>query len=187
MTTAKKRILLIFGTRPEAIKLAPVIHALRQTGKALVTVCVTAQHRSMLDQVLDLFEIRPDIDLDLMQPNQDLTDITQKVLAGIRDVLHKERPDWVVVQGDTTTTFAGAIAAFYEHVPVAHVEAGLRTGDIHAPWPEEMNRRMTSIVASRHFTPTDGSRNNLLAEVPAVAACCRDRQCSTTTLKSRIC
>ena len=129
MSHLKRRILLVFGTRPEAINLAPVIGALQHESAAEVRVCVTAQHREMLDQVLALFKIEPDVDLDLMRPGQDLTDITTSVLQGLSGVLRKERPDWVLVQGDTTTTFAAALAAFYKKIPVAHVEAGLRTGD----------------------------------------------------------
>ena len=158
------RILLIFGTRPEAIKLAPLIKLIEGTPGCVGEVCVTAQHREMLDQVLDLFEIKPDIDLDLMQPGQDLTDITCRVLGALRGILHERRPDWVVVQGDTTTTFAASLAAFYEKIAVAHVEAGLRTGNILAPWPEEVNRRLTSVLAGLHFPPTENARNNLLRE-----------------------
>jgi UDP-N-acetylglucosamine 2-epimerase (non-hydrolysing) len=160
-----KRILLTFGTRPEAIKMGPVARALREARDDFeVRVCVTAQHREMLDQVLDLFEIVPDHDLDLMRPGQSLTDVTTRVLAGVGEVIRGWRPDLVMVHGDTTTTFAASLAAFYEKVPVAHVEAGLRTGDIYSPWPEEMNRRLTTAIAVVHFAPTETARANLLAE-----------------------
>jgi UDP-N-acetylglucosamine 2-epimerase (non-hydrolysing) len=158
------KILSVFGTRPEAIKMAPLVQALDVDPAFDSRVCVTAQHRQMLDQVLDLFEITPDHDLNIMKPNQDLYDVTSKVLLGIRDVLKKEKPDLVLVQGDTTTCFAGALAAFYQHIPVGHLEAGLRTGNIHAPFPEEANRAMTSRIARLHFAPTHVSRKNLLDE-----------------------
>ncbi len=156
--------MIVFGTRPEAIKLAPLITKMKEYPECEVQVCVTAQHREMLDQVMQLFKITPDIDLNLMKPGQDLTDITCRVIESMRPVLRKYKPDWVVVQGDTTTTFAGALSAFYEKIPVAHVEAGLRTGNIMAPWPEEMNRRLTSVLARLHFPPTEGSRQFLLQE-----------------------
>lgn len=160
-----KRILLTFGTRPEAIKMSPVARALRTARDAFdVRICVTAQHRQMLDQVLELFEIAPDFDLDLMRPGQSLAGITTRVLAGVGEVIREWRPDLVMVHGDTTTTFAASLAAFYEKVPVAHVEAGLRTGDIYAPWPEEMNRRLTAAIAVLHFAPTQSARANLLTE-----------------------
>jgi len=159
---ATHRLLVVFGTRPEAIKLAPVISALRSA--ADVRVCVTAQHRSMLDQVLRVFDIRPDRDLNLMRPGQDLYDVTAGVLTAMRDVLASERPQLLIVQGDTTTTMAAALAAFYAHVPVAHVEAGLRTGDPLRPFPEEVNRRLTTILAAMHFAPTNGARENLVHE-----------------------
>jgi len=163
-----KKILIIFGTRPEAIKMAPVVERLKNEPAFDVKVCVTAQHRQMLDQVLELFGIRPDFDLNLMQPGQDLTDITSNVILGMRGVLRQWRPDWVLVHGDTTTTFAAALAAYYEKIPVGHVEAGLRTGDIYSPWPEEMNRRLAGAITSLHFAPTDRARENLLREnVPA--------------------
>ncbi len=162
MTLAK--ILVIFGTRPEAIKLAPVVTALRECGSFDVRICVTAQHREMLDQVLSLFGIASDHDLDLMQPNQDLLDLTSRMLTGIRGVIEKERPDIAMVQGDTTTCFVGALAAFYLGVPIAHVEAGLRTHDLKAPFPEEANRRLTATLARFHFAPTEQARSNLLAE-----------------------
>ncbi|AHE97835.1 non-hydrolyzing UDP-N-acetylglucosamine 2-epimerase [Thioalkalivibrio paradoxus] len=158
------KTLVIFGTRPEAIKMAPVIQALRQADGIETRVCVTAQHRQMLDQVLQLFDIRPDHDLNLMQPGQDLTDITANVLHGLRPVLAAERPDLVLVHGDTTTTLAGALAAYYQRIPVGHVEAGLRTGNIHAPWPEEMNRRIAGAITSFHFAPTARARDNLQRE-----------------------
>jgi UDP-N-acetylglucosamine 2-epimerase (non-hydrolysing) len=157
----------VFGTRPEAIKMAPVVRALRAR-KLRSAVCVTAQHRHMLDQMLALFEIRPDYDLDLMRPGQELDELVAAVLSGVRGVLRELRPAMLVVQGDTTTTFAASLAAFYANVPVAHVEAGLRTGNLLAPWPEELNRRLTSSIASLHFAPTAGARENLLREgIPA--------------------
>ena len=158
------KLLSIFGTRPEAIKMAPLLLVLRDDPAFDLRICVTAQHRQMLDQVLDLFDITPDYDLNIMQPNQDLFDVTSKVLTGIRDVLKLEQPDIVLVQGDTTTCFAGALAAFYQHIPVGHLEAGLRTGNIQAPFPEEANRAMTSRIAHYHFAPTEVSRQNLLDE-----------------------
>ena len=156
--------MLVFGTRPEAIKMAPVIRALSEAKLWEVKVCVTAQHRQMLDQVLDLFNIKPDFDLNLMKPGQDLTDITSNVLIGMRDVFGQWKPDMVFVHGDTTTAMAVSLAAFYAKIPVAHVEAGLRTNEIYSPWPEEMNRRIVGRVASLHFAPTDTARANLLAE-----------------------
>jgi UDP-N-acetylglucosamine 2-epimerase (non-hydrolysing) len=165
-----KKLLIVFGTRPEAIKMAPVIAALKACGKVEARVCVTAQHRHMLDQVLNLFGIVPDFDLDLMQPGQDLTDITGNVLTGIRGVLRQWRPDEVLVHGDTTTTFAASLGAYYEKVPVSHVEAGLRTHNIYSPWPEEINRRLTGAIATRHFAPTARARGNLLAEGVAAQA-----------------
>jgi len=159
-----EKILVIFGTRPEAIKLAPVVVRLKEAGWFQVRVAVTAQHRQMLDQVLELFGIVPDHDLDLMQPGQDLFDVTTKALAGLKDILRHERPDLVVVQGDTTSSFAGALAAYYEKIPVAHVEAGLRTGNKYAPFPEELNRRLTGVLADYHFAPTQWARDNLRAE-----------------------
>jgi UDP-N-acetylglucosamine 2-epimerase (non-hydrolysing) len=162
---SKKKILLVFGTRPEAIKMAPLVHALRAEPESFeVNVCVTAQHRQMLDQVLRIFAIKPDIDLGVMQPGQDLFDVTANVLLGMRAVLAENRPDALLVHGDTTTTFATAMAGFYAGVPVGHVEAGLRTYDMTAPFPEEFNRQMTSKVARWHFAPTALSRDNLLAE-----------------------
>jgi len=159
------RILVVFGTRPEAIKLAPVVHALADRPREFsVRVCVTAQHREMLDQVLDLYGIRPDHDLDIMRPDQTLPDLTAAALVALGRVLEAERPDLVVVQGDTTTTMVAALAAFYAKVPVAHVEAGLRTRNKHAPFPEEVNRQITSVIADLHFAPTEGAKRNLLAE-----------------------
>lgn len=165
----KTKIFTVFGTRPEAIKMAPVIKALQaHTDFFWLRICVTAQHRHMLDQFLNLFSIQPDYDLNLMHPGQDLTDITVKVLAGLRDIFRRDRPDRVLVQGDTTTTFAASLAAFYEKIPVAHIEAGLRTGNVYAPWPEEMNRCLTSTIADIHFAPTLLARENLIREnIPA--------------------
>ncbi|MEX8519823.1 MAG: non-hydrolyzing UDP-N-acetylglucosamine 2-epimerase [Leptothrix sp. (in: b-proteobacteria)] len=158
------KILTIFGTRPEAIKMAPVVKALQGTPGLQTGVCVTAQHRQMLDQVLQLFDIQPDFDLDLMKPGQDLTDITSNVLLGLRLVLRQWTPDWVLVHGDTTTTLAASLAAYYEKIRVGHVEAGLRTHNIYSPWPEEMNRRIAGSVAVAHFAPTVGARDNLMRE-----------------------
>lgn len=158
------RVLSVFGTRPEAIKMAPVVHALEAMDGVESRVAVTAQHRTMLDQVLALFAITPDADLDIMKKNQDLTHITSAVLDGIGAVIDAEKPDRVLVHGDTTTSFAAALAAFYRKVPVAHVEAGLRTGDVYAPWPEEMNRRLADTLCDLFFAPTDSARDNLLAE-----------------------
>lgn len=156
--------MLVFGTRPEAIKMAPLYHALRQDSDFQVTVCVTAQHRQMLDQVLKVFDVIPDIDLDLMKQGQDLFDVTTSVLLGMREVFRQHRPDVVLVHGDTTTTLATAMAAFYAGVSVGHVEAGLRTHDVFAPFPEEFNRQVVSRVARWHFAPTLLSKQNLLAE-----------------------
>jgi UDP-N-acetylglucosamine 2-epimerase (non-hydrolysing) len=156
------KILAVFGTRPEAIKMAPVIRALDDNFD--VKICVTAQHRQMLDQVLELFDITPDYDLDVMQPGQDLFDITSNVLLGVKKVLQIEKPDVVLVHGDTTTSMATAIAAFYLKIPVGHVEAGLRTYDINSPFPEEFNRQITSRIATLHFAPTKIARQNLLDE-----------------------
>ncbi len=163
-----KRICVVFGTRPEAIKMSPVVQALKdcnKSGKKLdVRVCVTAQHRQMLDQVLTLFNIVPDYDMDIMQSGQDLTDVTTRVLIGMRDVLRDFKPDVVMVHGDTTTTFATSLAAYYERIPVAHVEAGLRTGNIYSPWPEEINRRLAGAIAALHFAPTENAKRNLIRE-----------------------
>ena len=160
-----KKILSVFGTRPEAIKMAPVLLELKKFPEIFDSrVCVTAQHRHMLDQVLNLFEIKPDYDLDIMGPGQSLSDITCKVLNGLSPVLKAFNPDIVLVHGDTTTTFAASLAAYYEKIPVGHVEAGLRTGNIYSPWPEEINRKMTSSISKWHFSPTQQSRENLLNE-----------------------
>ncbi len=159
-----KTVLLIFGTRPEAIKMAPVVLRLKEAGIFRVKVAVTAQHRQMLDQVLQIFELRPDYDLNIMAPNQDLFDITSRVLLGLKPILKQEKPDLVLVHGDTTTTFAAALAAFYSQTPVGHVEAGLRTRDKHRPYPEELNRHLTGVIADYHFAPTPWARDNLLAE-----------------------
>ena len=158
------KVLTIFGTRPEAIKMAPVALALDDSDQIDSFVCVTAQHREMLDQVLDLFEIKPDYDLDLMQPNQDLYDVTSRILLGIRDVLISLKPDLVLVHGDTTTCFAASLASFYQQIPVGHVEAGLRTGDMLAPFPEEANRSLVGKLAKYHFAPTSLSQLNLQKE-----------------------
>ena len=163
-----KKVMVVFGTRPEAIKMAPVVKALRQTPGIDTLVTVTAQHRQMLDQVLELFGIVPDDDLDLMQTNQGLPDLFARILAGVSDVIVRRKPDLLLVHGDTSTTLAAALAAFYAHVPIGHIEAGLRTGDIVSPWPEEMNRRLATPLASLHFAPTIRARDNLLSEnVPA--------------------
>jgi UDP-N-acetylglucosamine 2-epimerase (non-hydrolysing) len=156
------KILAVFGTRPEAIKMAPVISALNDTFD--VKICVSAQHRQMLDQVLNLFDIKPNFDLNIMQPGQDLFDITSNVMLGVKKVLQIEEPDLVLVHGDTTTSMATAMAAFYLKIPVGHIEAGLRTYDVNSPFPEELNRQITSRIASLHFAPTKISRQNLLDE-----------------------
>lgn len=159
------KVMTVFGTRPEAIKMAPVVLELQKHADRIQTiVAVTAQHRQMLDQVLDLFQITPDYDLDIMSQGQTLYDITTKPLMGLKDVLAKEKPDLVLVHGDTTTTFAGALASYYQQVPVGHVEAGLRTGDIYSPFPEEMNRKLTGAIAAIHFAPTATAKANLLKE-----------------------
>ncbi len=158
------RVLSIFGTRPEAVKMAPVVQALQQQRNIDSRVCVTAQHREMLDQVLDLFHIQPDHDLDLMRPDQSLADLTAGILTSLDPVLTKENPDWVLVQGDTTTVMAASLAAFYRGIRVGHVEAGLRTGDKRQPFPEEINRHLTTVLADLHFAPTERSRDNLLRE-----------------------
>ena len=157
--------MLVFGTRPEAIKMAPLVKEFQKYPKEFETiVCVTGQHREMLDQVLRIFEIRPDYDLDIMKQGQDLYDVTARVLSGMRDVLKEAQPDVVLVHGDTTTSTASALAAFYQQIPVGHIEAGLRTHNIYSPWPEEMNRLITGRIATYHFSPTPLSRQNLLAE-----------------------
>lgn len=158
------RILTVFGTRPEAIKMAPVVHELAREAAIDAKVCVTGQHREMLDQVLDLFEINPDFDLNIMTPGQDVTDITCAILTGMRGIFADFLPDCVLVHGDTATTLAATLAAYYQKVPVGHVEAGLRTGDLYSPWPEEANRKLTSALARLHFAPTETSRQNLLRE-----------------------
>jgi UDP-N-acetylglucosamine 2-epimerase (non-hydrolysing) len=157
-----KTILVVFGTRPEAIKMAPVIIELRKTMN--VKVCVTAQHREMLDQVMDIFEITPDYDLNLMQPGQNLFDVTSNVLMGVKNVLNKAEPDLVIVHGDTSTAMTSSLAAFYSQIPVAHIEAGLRTYDITAPFPEELNRQIISRIALMHFSPTEIAKTNLINE-----------------------
>jgi UDP-N-acetylglucosamine 2-epimerase (non-hydrolysing) len=158
----QKKVLIVFGTRPEAIKMAPVIKTLKN--RMDIRVCATAQHREMLDQVLDLFEINPDYDLNVMQPEQDLFDVTGKVLIGMKKILSKNKPDLVLVHGDTTTTMATSIAAFYLKIPIGHVEAGLRTYDTYSPFPEEFNRQLTSRLAKFHFAPTERARSNLQKE-----------------------
>ena len=159
-----KKVMLVFGTRPEAIKMAPLVKKFQESDDFETIVCVTAQHREMLDQVLDIFEIKPDYDLNIMKQGQDLYDITSRVLLGLRDVLNETNPDLVLVHGDTTTSSAAALAAFYKQIPVVHVEAGLRTNNIYSPWPEEMNRRITGRIATYHLAPTELSRQNLLKE-----------------------
>ena len=160
-----KKILLVFGTRPEAIKMASLVKKLQQMPEEFQTVvCVTGQHREMLDQVLRLFDITPEYDLNIMKPNQDLYDITSRILLGMRDVLREVQPDIVLVHGDTTTSMAAALAAFYQQIPVGHVEAGLRTGNIYSPWPEEMNRLITGRITTHHFSPTPLAKENLLRE-----------------------
>ncbi|WP_434586906.1 non-hydrolyzing UDP-N-acetylglucosamine 2-epimerase [Klebsiella sp. R390] len=158
------KVLTVFGTRPEAIKMAPLVHALAKDPHFEAKVCVTAQHREMLDQVLKLFSIVPDYDLNIMQPGQGLTEITCRILEGLKPVLESFKPDVVLVHGDTTTTMAASLAAFYQQIPVGHVEAGLRTGDLSSPWPEEGNRTLTGRLATWHFAPTETSRENLLKE-----------------------
>jgi len=170
MTATKRKILIVFGTRPEAIKMAPVIHRLRQSPSADVFVCVSGQHRQMLDQVLELFEIKPDYDLNLMLPNQTLSSLTSLVLTKITEVLETLSPDLVLVHGDTSTAFASALACFYKKIPVAHIEAGLRSGNIHSPWPEELNRRVVGQLASMHFAPTALAKVNLVKEGTASSA-----------------
>lgn len=166
----KKTVMLVFGTRPEAIKMAPLVKAFQAASDSFRTlVCVTGQHREMLDQVLHIFDIQPDYDLNIMKQGQDLYDVTSRVLLGLREVLKEARPDVVLVHGDTTTSTAAALAAFYAQIPVGHVEAGLRTHNIYSPWPEEMNRQLTGRMATWHFAPTPLSRQNLLAENVAEA------------------
>lgn len=162
------KILTVFGTRPEAIKMAPLALALAADERFDAKVCVTGQHREMLDQVLELFDIRPEFDLNIMKPGQDLTDVSTAILQGMKSVFSDFKPDMVLVHGDTATTFATSLAAYYQQIPVAHVEAGLRTGNLYSPWPEEGNRKLTGALAQLHFAPTTNSRDNLLKEgIPA--------------------
>ncbi|MEZ8062865.1 MULTISPECIES: non-hydrolyzing UDP-N-acetylglucosamine 2-epimerase [Vibrio] len=161
---AKNRILTVFGTRPEAIKMAPLVHALAADERFEAKCCVTAQHREMLDQVLELFQITPDYDLNLMKSGQTLNDVTARILLELKPVLQEFKPDVVLVHGDTATTFAASLAAYYEQIAVGHVEAGLRTGNIYSPWPEEGNRRLTGALTKYHFAPTQNSKENLLKE-----------------------
>lgn len=158
------KVLIVFGTRPEAIKMAPLVNEIKKNRKIDLKVCVTAQHREMLDQVLELFEITPNYDLNLMKAGQTLNDITSAILINMRPILREYQPDIVLVHGDTSTTFAVSLAAYYEKVAIGHVEAGLRTGDIYSPWPEEANRKLTSVLTDYHFAPTESSRNNLIKE-----------------------
>lgn len=158
------KVLSVFGTRPEAIKMAPIVGKLKQDCRFDSKVCVTGQHRQMLDQVLDLFDIRPEFDLNVMKPGQDLTDVTTSIMLGLRGVLQEFKPDYVLVHGDTATTLSTTLAAYYQQVKVGHVEAGLRTHNIYSPWPEEGNRKVTGCLANIHFTPTETSKNNLIVE-----------------------
>ncbi|ALO35137.1 UDP-N-acetyl glucosamine 2-epimerase [Colwellia sp. MT41] len=158
------KVLSIFGTRPEAIKMAPLVHALAEDSRFEAKVCVTAQHREMLDQVLDLFEIKPDYDLNLMKAGQTLNEVTARILLELKPVLQEFKPDIVLVHGDTATTFAASLAAYYEQIAVGHIEAGLRTGNIYSPWPEEGNRKLTGALTKYHFAPTEISKQNLLVE-----------------------
>ncbi|WP_187647914.1 non-hydrolyzing UDP-N-acetylglucosamine 2-epimerase [Nitrosophilus labii] len=160
-----KKILIVFGTRPEAIKMAPLVKEFERNGdRFILKVCVTAQHRQMLDQVLNLFEIKADYDLNIMKENQDLFDITSNILGGMREVLNDFKPDFVLVHGDTTTTFATSLACFYQKIDVGHIEAGLRTGNLYSPWPEEANRTLTGVLAKYHFAPVQKAKENLLKE-----------------------
>lgn len=163
------KILTVFGTRPEAIKMAPLVKLLSQQAGIDARVCVTAQHREMLDQVLELFDIKPDFDLNIMKAGQNLTGVSNAILTGIEPVLQQFRPDLVLVHGDTSTTFCTTLAAFYQRIPIGHVEAGLRTGNLLSPWPEEANRRLTGVLATLHFAPTEQARHNLLAEGTAAS------------------
>ena len=149
------KIMMVFGTRPEAIKMCPLVLEMQKDPRIEPVVCVTGQHREMLDQVLDIFDIKPDYDLNIMKHGQDLTDVTVSILSGLRDVISEVKPDSIFVHGDTATTFATTLAAYYQKVPVGHVEAGLRTGDLYSPWPEEGNRKLTGTLAKYHFAPTD--------------------------------
>jgi UDP-N-acetylglucosamine 2-epimerase (non-hydrolysing) len=162
--TRRKKVMMVFGTRPEAIKMAPLVAAMKQHPDLETIVAVTAQHRQMLDQVLELFEIIPDEDLNVMQPGQTLPDLTSRILQDMGRVIAKHAPDIVMVHGDTTTTFATSLAAFYQRTAIGHVEAGLRTGDLYSPWPEEANRRLTGVLADLHFSPTQTSADNLRSE-----------------------
>jgi UDP-N-acetylglucosamine 2-epimerase (non-hydrolysing) len=165
-----KSVMLVFGTRPEAIKMAPLVKEFQKHPEKVKTiVCVTGQHRQMLDQVLEIFDIKPDYDLAIMKPGQDLYDVTSRVLTGMRDVLNEAKPDVVLVHGDTTTSMGAALAAYYRQIPVGHVEAGLRTHNIYSPWPEEMNRQITGRIAEYNFAPTQLSRENLINE--GISAC----------------
>ncbi len=164
MNMEKLKVMTIFGTRPEAIKMAPLVKKMEEYDEIESIVCLTAQHREMLDMVVELFNIKPDYDLNVMAHGQTISDITVKVLKGMEDVLTKEKPDIVLVHGDTSTTFVGALAAFYQKIKVGHVEAGLRSGNVYSPYPEEMNRKLTSSLASIHFAPTEGNYNNLIKE-----------------------
>ncbi|EPN8462168.1 non-hydrolyzing UDP-N-acetylglucosamine 2-epimerase [Vibrio cidicii] len=161
---SKKKVLTVFGTRPEAIKMAPLVHALAADERFEAKVCVTAQHREMLDQVLELFEITPDYDLNLMKAGQTLNEVTARILLELKPVLQEFKPDVVLVHGDTATTFSASLAAYYEQIAVGHVEAGLRTGNIYSPWPEEANRKLTGALTKYHFAPTETSKQNLLQE-----------------------
>lgn len=162
--TLRKKVMVVFGTRPEAIKMAPLVTALRQRQELETIVAVTAQHRQMLDQVLELFQITPDEDLNVMQPGQTLSGLTSRIVQGMEEVIARHKPDIVLVHGDTTTTFATALAAFYQRTAIGHVEAGLRTGNLYSPWPEEANRKLTGALTSLHFAPTEKSAGNLRAE-----------------------
>lgn len=159
-----KKILIVFGTRPEAIKMAPLVHEIKNNPQLQLKVCVTAQHRQMLDQVLELFEIKPDYDLNLMKTDQTLNDITASILINIKPILAEFKPDVILVHGDTATTFAVSLAGYYEKIAVGHVEAGLRTGNMYSPWPEEGNRKLTAVLSEFHFAPTTASKDNLLKE-----------------------
>ncbi|MDA8908477.1 UDP-N-acetylglucosamine 2-epimerase (non-hydrolyzing) [Gammaproteobacteria bacterium] len=159
-----KKVCIVFGTRPEAIKMAPLVHAFSKDNRFNLKVCVTAQHREMLDQVLELFKIKPDYDLNIMSQGQTLTDITAKILIGLKPIFEDFKPDIVLVHGDTATTLAASLAAYYQKIAVGHIEAGLRTGNIYSPWPEEANRKLTSAITRYHFAPTDSSKENLINE-----------------------
>ena len=189
------KVMTVFGTRPEAIKMAPLVKLMKESGYIETTVCVTAQHREMLDQVLELFGIVPDYDLDIMRERQTLTGVTVRALEGLERVLDSVKPDALLVHGDTTTTFAGSLAGFYRHVRVGHVEAGLRTFDRYSPYPEEINRRLAGVLSDMHFAPTAGAKDNLMREnVPeksivvtgntVIDALCR-RWTADTVLRSR--